>query len=535
MKKLNSFISRFLAVCLSGTITYLSVPDVEGLVISDDDFSDEPSIISIVEGEPSIYGETSIIYLDEDNNVITPNLIPDSTDKATLYPTSYDLRDYGYVTSVKNQEDTSTCWAHATLASAESNMIMKGLADQSIDLSESHLVWFSLGKTSTDWNDPLFNDGYDYGSYAYDRGGNHRNSQYTLARGSGIQLEENSAPVTDYSIIDEEQRYTSYGLLTNSDVMAATDFDSIKDHIMNTGALYISYYSYNNYYSSTYNSYYQNTYTTSNHAVTIVGWDDNFSRYNFGSSIPESDGAWICKNSWGDDWGDDGYFYLSYYDTSIQDCITSFEISDVSTYDNIYQYDGSLTQGRYYNDDAISTANIFTADSNETLSAVSFYTYEASVPYIISVYTNVEEGKPTSGKRVAVQRGTMDYEGYHVVDLNNYISLDEGTNFSIVVTLDKEGTLMWFDSCENLSDCSYYTKGVATSNSSWGDAISKFGYTACIKALTKSDILIDSDHFPDESFREFISLNFDTDHDGMLSVEEIADVTYMDAKKSRYI
>ena len=57
---------------------------------------------------------------------------------------------------------------------------------------------------------------------------------------------------------------------------------------------------------------------TSNHAVTLVGWDDSFPAENWPEGRrPPADGAWIAKNSWGRDWGNDGFFLLSYYDKTI--------------------------------------------------------------------------------------------------------------------------------------------------------------------------------------------------------------------------
>ena len=546
MKKISRVFSKLFTTVLSGAVVCSSIPSYAAFVPSSSDKEEtlpEPEIISIIEGETSEYGLTPVYYVDENGNIIEPNLIPDREPRALVLPEKFDLRDYGYITPVRSQADTGTCWAHATLATAESNMIMNGLADESIDLSESHLTWFTQGLASMDINDPLYGDGESLGNTdlnngAYDRGGNSWRARAALGRGSGVQLEENAPPVTDRPAVDESLRYTSYGYLVNSDDLDASDHESIKQHLMTTGALYCSYYNdhdryiYDQYIP--YKSYYYPNFVkddplhlmSTNHAVTIVGWDDNYSKDNFKPDVPPGDGAWIIKNSWGENLHDDGYFYMSYYDTSLS-CITSFEIADTSTYNNIYQYDGSIPDNSYrHSTKSYTAANIFTAENNETISAAAFYTYEASVPYIISIYADIEDKKPTSGKLLTTQKGTMSYAGYHVVDLNTPVAVNKGTKFSVVVTLDKENTRLAMQKCSNLSDCSYYTYGIPTENSSWTDLISTKSSTACIKALTRSDIIINSSNFPDSVFRDYVS-SFDTDSDGALSYSEIAQVYEM--------
>ncbi len=539
MKKINRVFSKLLTAVLSVTIVSSSIPSYAVFVSpssEDDGAIPEPEMISVIEGESSEYGLTPIYYVDENGNEIESDLVPDREPRALFLPSKFDLRDSGYVTPVKSQSSTGSCWAHATLAAAESNMIMNGLADNTIDLSESHLTWFTQGLASIDINDPLYGDGEslgntDFNNGAYDRGGNSWRSRAALGRWSGVQLEENAPPVAERPAVDESLRYTSYGYLVNSDDLDASDHESIKQHLMTTGALYCSYYSDNNKYSNgeyySREAYYNSEIVDTNHAVTIVGWDDNYSKDNFKSDVPPGDGAWIIKNSWGDWSHNNGYFYMSYYDVSL-DYITSFEIVDTSTYNNIYQYDGAMPDSYYrYPSSSFTAANVFTAADNETISAAAFYTYEASVPYMISIYADVEDGDPTSGTLLTTQTGTIPYKGYHVVDLNEAVAVSKGTKFSVVVTLDKTGTNMAIQKCSNLSDCSYCTWGTPSSHTVWKDMISSYDSTACIKALTRSDILINSTNFPDSVFRDYVS-RLDANSDGALSYSEIAQVTEMD-------
>ena len=65
-------------------------------------------------------------------------------------PAQYDSRDYGYITSVKNQNPYGSCWAHAAMGSIEAYMIKFGIpvgagaaATTSLNLSETQHCFFN--------------------------------------------------------------------------------------------------------------------------------------------------------------------------------------------------------------------------------------------------------------------------------------------------------------------------------------------------------------------------------------------------------
>ena len=528
MKKSKHIISRILSSLIASTVSATCFPYE---IHSHAEEAPQLSLYTLVTEESSEYGLSEFYYVDENGNrVPEPNLIPTGIDRSTSYPSSYDLRDYDRVTSIKNQSLTETCWAHAVLNAAESNMITQGYADTSIDYSEAHLVWFGRGAAEPDTLSPIYGDGESLGVQCYDEGGNHLRAQAALSRGNGVQLQANAPDVTETPELDESQRYVSYARLANSDVIDPSDRDSVKAAVMNTGAVTVSYYSVAEYY--TYNSnnsaYYQTEYDSTNHAVSIIGWDDNFSKENFvNGGTPASDGAWLCKNSWSENWGDDGCFYLSYYDTSVANAV-SYEMKPASYYDTIYQYDGYAPYYLGYGDDyGITGANIFTSEGNGSVSSVGFSTYNTNVNYTIYVYTGVQDGNPMSGTRRIVQSGTADYVGFHTVELNEKISIQEGEDFSVVVAFPDGGSKFFIDDTtnENYNSRSYLTWGSGTNASSWTSVQESYGKDVAIKAYVNEGVAVDEVNFPDVAFRSYVSANCDTDSNGLLSDTEISKVT----------
>lgn len=115
--------------------------------------------------------------------------------------------------------------------------------------------------------------------------------------------------------------------------------------------------------------------SSANHAITIVGWNDSFDRNRF-KQVPSGDGAFIVKNSWGESWGDGGYFYISYYDTRFgYGENTVFTASEEDNFDYNYQYDplGWINEIGYPENLIAWGSNVFSSERNENWSSRVLY------------------------------------------------------------------------------------------------------------------------------------------------------------------
>jgi C1A family cysteine protease len=325
-------------------------------------------------------------------------------------PLSFDLRDTGRVTPIKDQGKLGSCWAFSSFASLESYLMPSG----EYNFSENNLMRLH---------------GFD-GSP--DDGGNEKMAMAYLARWSG--------PVSE-----ADDPYPNFPANPNLDPLfhvQQVEFiprnnAQIKQVLLDNGALYAAMcWDFNPlYFNEEASAYYYNRDEGLNHAVTIVGWDDNYSKDNF-QITPPGNGAWIVRNSWGSNWGEGGYFYLSYYDTYAGMRAVAFHNAESTiNYNRIYQYD-PLGWVRSYGALGIETvhaANIFTAVATEDLAAISTFAVMPGTNYQIKIYSEVEADRPDSGSLKLTQSGNLTRAGYLTITLDNVVPLQEGELFSVVI------------------------------------------------------------------------------------------------------
>ncbi len=337
-------------------------------------------------------------------------------------PLQYDLRTTGKLTAIRDQGSCGSCWAFAAMGSVES--VLKPGEDR--DFSENNLK---------------NRHGFDWG---HCDGGNGDMSTAYFARADG-PLSESDDPYNVSSNLSPNGLATQK-LLTQAVIIPPRadylDNDAIKQAIMDYGAVQSSYYSSSStsYYRSATASYYYNGTATSNHAITLVGWDDNYDKSNF-ATVPPGNGAFIVRNSWGAYWGQSGYFYMSYYDTKIGNDNYQFRgLEPVTKYARLYQYDPlGVTSGLGWGvGEPAWFANIFTAAGTESVTGAGFHVASANSPYEWYVYTGVTSGNPRSGTLAASGSGTLAAPGYQVVPLTP-VAVTPGQKFSVVIQLTTPG------------------------------------------------------------------------------------------------
>ena len=439
--------------------------------------------------------------------------------RASQLPVQYDSRTKGYVTSVKYQGGLGTCWAYAATAAMESYALSHGIVSSAtdIDLDEYALAYMTFDDTQ--YVDKLGNSTGDVttikASSSMEKclkgGGNDNYAFKTLSKWASMVNQqaghEGIYLPTDYTFNVDDVEY----ILVGQKYIKMTDTQDVKQAVIDNGAVTVSYNADTKYYSDKdrYGKYsydYENKYT--NHNVALIGWDDNFDKSYFTvtdsngvTHTPDTNGAWLVKNSWGTNMMFEGYTWISYCDLSINaNNAVVYEMAKRDTYDNNYQFDGTTTFGGPYSPYMVgqSYANIFKISGNESqkLTAVSFATRDVKRNYEINIYKNPTKTKqpntsdktlrynPDSGELLTTIKGTTTYAGYYTLDLSDDIILKADDVISIVVSFDTN-TVMESSTGEN-----YVGVGADSSNVTDDDQsfFSKQGISSASKTFYDTNI-----------------------------------------------
>ena len=265
--------------------------------------------------------------------------IYDVMDQGKMIPTSFDWRtnsSHAYIGAVRDQGSCGSCYAFAAAAAAEGtyNWAMGKYDADCVDYSESFIIW-CLGRMSP-YSDHFFGcDGADW-DYA----------ELTALVAEGICLEADF-PYTESDPGSCAHWADPLTVFSSWHRVPCGDIDAIKTAIMTYGvvdaAVYVSgsfaYYDSGIYTDTNTNCdetpcYYKYT----NHAIALVGWDDN---------PPEGGGGcWILRNSWDTSWGEDGYMRLRYNAARVacEVCYMIFnDVASLAAPANLAASDGTYT------------------------------------------------------------------------------------------------------------------------------------------------------------------------------------------------
>ncbi|MCR5429936.1 MAG: peptidase C1 [Eubacterium sp.] len=341
-----------------------------------------------------------------DNETYTATLT--DTALGNALPTRYNYAEEGRLPKVQDQGQEKTCWAYATLSALESSL----LPNEKYEFSRRHLINYSEKKNDirnggdyefslaylTSWNGPVSDNANGYGK---------------------IKKHVQSAQILTPRDQEEMKRMVfKYGGVETSIFIERATFKG------STQYYNASEYAYN--YTGDFKP---------NHDLVVVGWDDNFPSYNFKGNVKKN-GAFICLNSWGKDFGEGGFFYVSYECKSFGDVSVCYtQVDDIDNYDSIYQSDlcgWTATMG-YDDKQTVYFSNAFTAKKNEKIKAVGFYATQEKSDYDVFICEDYKGAESLNKRTHVAAKASFDNKGYYTLNLDKSYNVEKGKKFSIIV------------------------------------------------------------------------------------------------------
>lgn len=418
---------------------------------------------------------------------------------------------------LQHQGTYGTCWAFAATTAAASDLMTKGFPY--VNFSKHQFAYFTYQRDDITNMTPIagleglkgdriipnYNRALAEHPNYMGLGGYQTTATFTLASWTGL-ADETSAPYSDVdtnrglptSLAVDADTY----ILANAAWMNMQDRQEIKYMLYTQGAAAVEINVSEIYRipcSDGCPALYCNDDVPANHAVTLIGWNDNFAASNFNNN-PGEDGAWLIQNSWGI--CDESYIWVSYCDKALCEAYF-YDMVPKETYEKNYQYDGGASRNvRCYSGSSnAAMANVFTASGSDRIDAVSFFTNNSDVNYGIAIHTGLTDASdPTSGTLRTYQSGKRQFAGYATIPLTEPVELIEGQTFSVVIILSKEsrktGEELWIvvDTTSGTPEDSFRSETYAepgqsfssSDGASWYDLSSDNQTNVRVKAFTNS-------------------------------------------------
>ena len=379
-------------------------------------------------------GNEDIIYA-----LFWPMVFDKVLDENISIPAKYDLRNItlengssiSYISPIKDQKDSGSCWAFAAIGALESYLLKN--ENKLYDFSENNQKNVMGSYTKDGWAiDP-------------NRGGGTGKTLAYWARWSG-PINESDDPYNDSSIISPTN-LTVVKHIQDVVYLPVMDNTQLKLAILKYGSVVIGYKYFDPEKFEINGTTFESEISPINmiprystHVVDIIGWDDNYPGYTFGEDIP--DGAFIMKNSFGESYYDEnlnktvyreanGFNYISYYDVTLSKENIPFAIvnvEDVDNYNKNYYYDPTGTLVNLgFNNETAWFSNQFISNNSSRLAAFSLYSFGVDSAYDAYIYVN--------DRLALTQSGVIHNPGYNTIRLSNYVNLNENDIFKIIIKL----------------------------------------------------------------------------------------------------
>lgn len=421
---------------------------------------------------------------------------------------SFDGRTYDIITPTRNQGQKNICWVYAPIAAVETNILRKGIdgsaTKDNLDFDEMVLSYARFNRDGL--HDQLFLTTDDRGLAGgmWNSGDNGGNAYAAMTEGYTLVDENSFGNDVDENALNGALMQSKYYVKSYQRI--PKEDSVIKRAILKYGAVSFSYVA-----PSKFESKYYSGNSRANHESLIVGWDDSVSKSGFSPQTPSKNGAWIVKNSWGNYYGQTqingvSCFYMSYDEPFIKPYVVDMEMRE--DYQNVYHYDGQLSDSTINQpaekQAAIYEAKLSTSLKREQLTAAAITVNSDNIDVTVSVHrhltvnpgdVNDAQNNPEQGDVIASKSVHIDNSGYHTIEFDRPVDLEQGEYFSIVTTCTDADDNPVLIACtrelnnNSVNDMTYYFEGGEWASykqsSNYADT-SNYSMVARIRAITNA-------------------------------------------------